>query len=112
MVILKGIHTAIFAGELTAILWLVVSGLAGRRDRGVGVATVAVGAEAAVFVANGGVCPITPLTARLGAANGSVSDIFLPAAIARTVPIWSTALVMLAGVLHAVHFAADRRRRS
>jgi hypothetical protein len=77
-----------------------VSGLIGRRDRTTGVATIAVVAEAAVFVANGGVCPITPLTERFGAGDGSVSDIFLPAALARTIPIWSTVLLVLAAVLH------------
>ena len=100
VIALKTIHTIIFAGELSAILWLVVSGLVGRRDRTVGIAVVAVAAEAAVFVANGGVCPITPLTERLGAAHGSVSDIFLPDAVARTTPIWSTALLLVAGLLH------------
>ena len=88
---LKAVHTVIFAGELSAILWLVVSGLVGRRDRTVGIAALAVAVEAAVFLANDGVCPITPMTERMGAAHGSVSDIFLPDAVARTTPIWSTA---------------------
>jgi hypothetical protein len=98
---LKAIHTVIFAGELSAILWLVVSGLVGRRDRTVGLAAAAVAGEAAVFLANNGVCPITPLTERLGATHGSVSDIFLPDALARTIPVWSTALLVIAGLLHA-----------
>jgi hypothetical protein len=97
---LKGVHTVIFAGELSAILWLVVSGLVSRRDRSVGIAAAAVAVESAVFLANDGVCPITPLTERMGAADGSVSDIFLPDAVARTIPIWSTALLVIAGLLH------------
>jgi hypothetical protein len=97
---LKTVHTVIFAGELCAILWLVLSGLVGRRDRTVGIAMAAVAAETAVFLANDGVCPITPLTERFGAARGSVSDIFLPDAVARTIPVWSTALVVIAGLLH------------
>jgi hypothetical protein len=51
---LKTIHTVVFAGELSAILWLVGSGLVGRRDRTVGIAAAAVVVEAAVFLANGG----------------------------------------------------------
>jgi len=101
VVALKGVHTLIFAGELAAIGWLVVSGLLGRRDRSVGIAASAVAVEVAVFLGNDGVCPITPLTERLGAAHGSVSDIFLPSAMARTIPVWSTALLVLAGLLHA-----------
>jgi hypothetical protein len=97
---LKAVHTVIFVGELSAILWLVASGFVGRRDRTVGIAAAAVAVEVAVFVANDGVCPITPLTERMGAVHGSVSDIFLPKAVARTTPIWSTALLALAGLLH------------
>jgi hypothetical protein len=57
--VLKSVHTGIFAGELSAILWLVASGLIGRRDRTVRIAAAAVAVESAVFVANHGVCPIT-----------------------------------------------------
>lgn len=105
---LKTVHTVVFVGELSAILWLVASGLVGRRDRTVAIAAAAVSVEAAVFVANGGVCPITPLTERMGAARGSVSDIFLPDIVARTIPWWSTALLILAGALHARAGIADR----
>ena len=57
-----------------------------------------------IFVANDGVCPLTPLTERLGAERGSVSDIFLPDAVARTIPLWSSALLILAAVAHARSF--------
>ena len=108
---LKTVHTIIFAGELSAILWLVASGFLGRRDRTVGIAAAAVGAEAAVFVINDGVCPITPLTERMGAIDGSVSDIFLPDALARTTPIWSTALLVVAGLLHLRSLVVSRTER-
>ena len=104
VIALKTVHTLIFAGELTAIMWLLVSGLIGRRDRDVGIAAAAVAVEAVVFIGNDGICPITPITERLGAAHGSVSDIFLPAAVARTIPAWSTALLVVAGLLHARAF--------
>lgn len=100
----RAIHTAIFGIELAAIGWLVVSGLMGRRDRSVGLAAVAVAAEAAVFIANDGVCPLTPLTERLGAERGSVSDIFLPDVVARTIPLWSSVLLVVAAVAHARSF--------
>ena len=97
----KIIHTAIFLLELSSILWLVVSGLIGRRDRTVAIAAGLIAVEATIFVANDRVCPLTPLTERLGASRGSVSDIFLPDAVARTIPIWATALVALGVLLHA-----------
>lgn len=109
VIALKTVHTIVFAAELSAILWLVVSGFLGRRDRTVGIAAGAVACEAIVFVANDGVCPITPLTERWGAARGSVSDIFLPDSVARTTPIWSTALLVIAGVLHARALKVSRR---
>lgn len=99
--VVKTIHTAIFGVELASIGWLVVTGLVGRRDRTVGIAAGAVAAEVAVFVANDHVCPLTPLAERLGAAKGGVSDIFLPDVVARTIPVWSSALLALAALLHA-----------
>jgi hypothetical protein len=97
---IRAVHTAIFFAELASILWLVVTGLVGRRDRSVAVAALAVAGEGAVFVANRGVCPLTPLAERYGASRGSVSDIFLPDSVARTIPWWSSALVVLGAVLH------------
>jgi hypothetical protein len=99
---IKATHSALFLGILGAILWLVGSGAAGRRDRSVGLAAIVVTAESGVFVANHGVCPLTPLAERYGAPTGSggVSDIFLPAALARTIPVWSSALLAIAVGLH------------
>ncbi|MFN8631632.1 MAG: hypothetical protein U0838_15340 [Chloroflexota bacterium] len=96
----KAVHSAIFLAELGAILWLVATGLLGRRDRTTALAAILVAGEAAVFVANAGVCPLTPLAERYGAEDGRVSDIFLPDRLARTIPVWSSALLALAGVLH------------
>ena len=97
---MKAVHTAIFGVELASIGWLVITGLLGRRDRSVAIAAVAVAGEAAVFVANRGVCPLTPYAERLGAERGGVSDIYLPDAVARTIPTWSVALLVLAAALH------------
>ena len=88
-----------------------VSGLIGRRDRTVAAAAAAVAVESAVFVANGGVCPLTPLAERLGSGHGNVSDIFLPDVLARTIPAWSSALIALAVGLHARSFIGAARAR-
>jgi hypothetical protein len=105
----RAIHTAVFFVELVSIGWLVLTGLAGRRDRTVAIASGLVAAEGLVFVANSGVCPLTPVAERLGARRGSVSDIFLPDALARTIPQWSSALVALAVVLHVRSARSSRR---
>ena len=98
---IKAVHSAVFGVVLAAIAWLIATGLVGRRDRSVAVAALVVAAESAVFLANGGVCPLTPLAERYGAARGEVSDIFLPDRVARTIPRWSIPLVVLAVALHA-----------
>ena len=100
LAVIKALHTAVFLSELASILWLVVTGLVGRRDRSVALAAVLVSTESAVFVLNRGVCPLTPLAERYGAASGSVSDIFLPDVVARTIPIWASALVVIGAALH------------
>jgi len=108
---IKGVHTLIFLGELSSIAWLVVTGLLNRRDRTVVAAAAMVAGETAVFVANRGTCPLTPLAERYGAARGSVSDIFLPDLVARTIPIWAGALVAVAVALHARGAWRDARSR-
>ncbi len=97
---IRAVHSAIFLVELGSILWLVFTGLANRRDRSVALAAGLVAVESGVFVLNRGVCPLTPLAERHGAVRGSVSDIFLPDVVARTIPAWSSALVVLAIILH------------
>ena len=100
LVAIRAIHSIVFLVELASIGWLLLTGLAGRRDRTVAVAAGLVAAESAVFVLNDRVCPLTPLAERHGAASGSVSDIFLPDLVARTIPAWSSALLALAFALH------------
>jgi hypothetical protein len=108
---IKALHTAVFAAQLASITWLVLSGLRGRRDRTVAAAGIAVALEGAVFVANRGVCPLTTMAEREGSRHGSVSDIFLPDVVARTIPTWSSALVGLAIVLHVRGAVRGRRSR-
>ncbi len=114
---IQAVHSAVFLVELGAICWLVYTGLVGRRDRTVGIAAGLVAAEGAVWLANARVCPLTPLAERYGAAQGSVSDIWLPDAIARTIPQWSIPLVVLGVLLHirsnlrAGPLAAGHRRK-
>lgn len=100
LTVIRAVHSGVFLVELAAIAWLVLSGLMGRRDRSVAIAGGLVAIESAVFVANRGVCPLTPLAERHGASNGSVSDIFLPDVVARTIPIWATTLVAVGVALH------------
>jgi hypothetical protein len=111
LVAIRTVHSIVFLAELGSIVWLVVTGIVGRRDRSVGVAAILVAAESAVFIANDGTCPLTPLAERYGASSGSVSDIWLPDAVARTIPYWTIPLVILGAALHIRGAVAGRQAR-
>ena len=92
---MKGLHTAIFASMTVALGILVWDGVRQRPGRRSLLAGSLIVAEAAVYVSNDQVCPLTPLAEEIGAERGSVADIFLPDWIARRIPIiGSTALVL------------------
>jgi hypothetical protein len=109
LVAIRTVHSVVFLAELGSILWLVITGAIGRRDRSVGFAAVLVAVESAVFIANDGTCPLTPLAERYGASSGSVSDIWLPESVARTIPYWTIPLVILAAALHVRGALGGRR---
>ena len=111
LVAVRTVHSIVFLAELGSIIWLVVTGIVGRRDRSVGVAAVLVAVESAVFIANDGTCPLTPLAERYGAPSGAVSDIWLPDAVARTIPYWTIPLVILGAALQVRGAVAGRRAR-
>jgi len=100
---IKSVHSAIFLVLLGSILRFTADGLRGRFDRATAVAAGLVAIEIGVFLANRGRCPLTGVAEGLGAEDGRVSDIFLPDPIARTLPVWSTAILLvgLAGHLRA-----------
>lgn len=106
---IRVVHSAIFLVMLSAIGWLVATGITGRRDRSVALASGLVALESGVFLANAGVCPLTPLAEHYGARRGAVSDIFLPEALARTIPIWATPLVVIGIILHVRGVLVARR---
>jgi hypothetical protein len=95
LTLIKAFHTLIFATIGATIVLFVWDGLSGRPRRRTGYAMGVALAEAAVYVSNNQVCPLTPLAEDLGADSGSVVDIFLPDAVARRIPVVSvTALVI------------------
>jgi hypothetical protein len=105
---IKAVHSAIFVVLLGSILRFTWDGLRGRFDRTTAVATGLVAVEIGVFLANRGRCPLTGVAEDLGADDGRVSDIFLPDPVARTLPVWSTAILVV-GLLG--HLGALRARR-
>jgi hypothetical protein len=97
---LKLAHTAIWAVVETSVGYLLVAGWTGRSDRRAAIAAGIVGAETAVFLGNGARCPLTGVAERLGARRGSVTDLFLPAWLARNLPAVHVPLLLAAAWLH------------
>lgn len=108
----KLVHTAIFASLSWAVLYTFYSGITGRVSRKTGVAVVAVLGEAVIFAGNGFRCPLTKVAESLGAENGTVGDIFLPAWFARRLPQISSTIMaigLLGMLYHRVRAQQERR---
>jgi len=97
---IKAIHTAIFVSVAATVLVALLDGLRGRPRRRTAVAGAVVVAESALYVSNNQVCPLTPLAEQLGASRGSVVDLFLPARVARQIPLVAGSASILALVLN------------
>ena len=92
------------------MIYLLVAGLLGRTDRRAGIATAVVAGESLVFAANGFRCPLTAVAESLGAEDGSVTDIYLPAWFARSLPVIHVPLIVAAVWLHARNLRVGQRR--
>jgi hypothetical protein len=75
------------------IVYFAYSGLRGHLSRWMLVTLALTLVEGLVLMVNRGRCPLTIVVEDLGEEHGSVSDIYLPAVIARHIPHISTALL-------------------
>lgn len=114
LVAVKAVHTAIFASLFWAVLYTFYSGITGRVSRKSGIAVAAVLGEAVIYAGNDFRCPLTKVAEGLGAENGTVGDIFLPAWFARRLP-WISSTVMGVGLLgmlwHRLRTRAEEGRQ-
>ena len=108
VVVIKAIHTAIFFSIASLIALVAWDGVRGRPRRRSAMAAAVALAESAVFVSNNQVCPLSPLAEELGAASGSVTDIFLPDWLSRRIPLVSGSVLVLGLVLHLRAWLARR----
>lgn len=109
---IKAIHTAIFASIAGAILLALWDGVRGQPRRSTAIAGGVVVVETAIYISNNHVCPLTPLAEDLGAARGSVVDIFLPAWAASRIPIVAGSAALLALILNLRALRARPASRS
>jgi hypothetical protein len=102
---IKLVHTIIFWVLSSCVVYALFSGVMDRITTWTWLAVGAILLEGAVLLAFRGICPLTLLAERRGAARGSVADIFLPKWLAdRIFPICGTTygvavLVILARLL-------------
>jgi hypothetical protein len=97
---IKGFHTAIFVSVSAAVALTLWDGLRGTPRRRTAIAGGVVLAESLLYVSNNQVCPLTPLAEQFGAERGSVVDLYLPAAVARQIPLVAGSSAALALVLN------------
>ena len=97
---IKVVHTAVFWVLSGCVLYALFSGVADRITPWTWLAVGLVVLEGVVLVSSGWICPLTILAERLGAARGSVADIFLPKWFAdRIFPICGTTFLIACVVL-------------
>ena len=92
---IKSIHTVVFLSIASLIALFAWDGLRARPRRRTAVAATVALAEAAVYVSNNQVCPLTPLAEELGATSGTVTDIFLPDWLSRRIPAISGSVLIV-----------------
>ena len=108
LVAIKVAHSFIFFSEELSVGYLLYAGLTKRQYRTTALAAAAVAAEGAIYLGNGRRCPLTDVAEALGAALGSVTDIYLPRWIAARIFTYNAPLVVVAALLHTRVFLARR----
>ncbi len=76
----KAMHSLLYFAIECCMGYLIYAGLKGLEDRRTAIAAGVVGGESLIFLGNRCRCPLTGLAENLGAASGSVTDIYLPQA--------------------------------
>lgn len=109
LVAIKAFHSAVFFSVAALILLVAWDGVRGRPGRRTGAALGVALAETVVFASNNQVCPLTPLAEELGAASGTVTDIYLPDWLSRRIPILSGSTLVVGLVLNLRAWLGVRR---
>lgn len=101
LVAIKAFHSAAFFSIAGLILLFTWDGFRGNPGRRATIAGIVAITESAIYGSNNLVCPLTPLAEDLGAAKGSVTDIYLPDWLSRRVPLFGGGTLLVGLLLHA-----------
>jgi hypothetical protein len=96
----KAAHSLIYFSIESCMGYIIYAGMKRREDRRVAIAAGVVVGECIIFLGNRCRCPLTGLAENLGAANGSVTDIYLPRWFASNLVWIHVPLLALALYLH------------
>ncbi len=107
----KTLHTGIWLVVELAMAYLLYSGVRKRSDRRAAIAGGIVASETLVFLGNGCRCPLTDLAESLGSEHGSVTDLYLPRWLARSLPAIHVPLLALAILFHGRNVRSLRSRK-
>jgi hypothetical protein len=100
LTLIKGVHTLAWFSIESCMMYVLYAGFARRTDRRAAIAGTVVACETLIFAANGFRCPLTKLAENVGAADGSVTDIWLPRWLAHNLPAIHVPLVAAAAYLN------------
>jgi hypothetical protein len=84
-------------------------GLRARPGRRTAVAAAIALGETAVYLSNNRVCPLTPLAEELGAASGTVTDLYLPRWVSERIPVIAGTALLAGLVLNGLALARAGR---
>lgn len=102
----KTMHSLLYFSIEFCVGYLIYAGIKRREDRRTAIAAGVVGGESLIFLGNQCRCPLTRLAENLGAASGSVTDIYLPGFLASRLVLIHVPLLALALYLHVRNFLA------
>jgi hypothetical protein len=91
----KLVHSLIFFFMVACLCYILYCAIAGIYDWTLLVALGAICLEGLVLLINNGKCPFTGLAEKYGAANGAVTDLFLPTWCSRHTFRISTVVVII-----------------
>ena len=109
LVSVKAVHSLIYFSVEFCMGYLIYAGLKGREDRRTAITAGVVVGESIIFLGNRCRCPLTGLAEHLGAARGSVTDIYLPGFLAANLVWIHIPLLALVLCLHARNFLRRSR---
>ena len=100
LTVIKAAHTLAWFAVESCMAYVLYAGAARRTDRRTALAAAVVATESLIFAANRFRCPLTQLAQHFGAADGSVTDIWLPRWLAHNLPAIHVPLLAAAAYLN------------